>query len=324
MLSKGGRKMNQEKIGRFISERRKEKGLTQMQLAEKLNITDRAVSKWETDVAVPELSKLVKMAEVFGISLDALVLGKEDEKKEAVEEPKVSEIKEDTAPRIEKVRESSRMKTGFGFFFLGTGTLLSFLLLILTVDILAALFVFIPFGLCAFFCLRQFRHAALWCADSWYICIMAYFCYATGTYWVPDIISLIHIDVLGLRMQTIMSFVFFFMLIFFICLTVFAYRKENFGFSEKKHKVLAVITVLAPILKIGVSLADSYLIWNMMSNRDDDYVLKIFTNYSFLINTLDFICSLAFVIFFTACLVPTVYWVRDAIRKRRHNPPKAD
>ena len=41
--------MDQGKIGSFIMERRREKGLTQAQLAERLNITDRAVSKWETD-----------------------------------------------------------------------------------------------------------------------------------------------------------------------------------------------------------------------------------------------------------------------------------
>ena len=43
--------MDQVKIGKFISQCRKEKGLTQAQLAEKLNITDRAVSKWETGVS---------------------------------------------------------------------------------------------------------------------------------------------------------------------------------------------------------------------------------------------------------------------------------
>ncbi len=45
------REMNQEVIGSFIAKCRKEKGLTQMQLAEKLNITNRAVSKWETGVS---------------------------------------------------------------------------------------------------------------------------------------------------------------------------------------------------------------------------------------------------------------------------------
>ena len=46
----GGYKMNQEITGKFIQQCRKEKGLTQVQLAEKLNITNRAVSKWETGV----------------------------------------------------------------------------------------------------------------------------------------------------------------------------------------------------------------------------------------------------------------------------------
>ena len=46
--------MNQEAIGKFIAACRKEKGLTQMQLAEKLNITNRAVSKWETGKSCPD------------------------------------------------------------------------------------------------------------------------------------------------------------------------------------------------------------------------------------------------------------------------------
>ena len=51
--------MNQAKIGKFIAERRKEKNLTQMQLAEKLNITDRAVSKWECGRAMPDSSIMI-------------------------------------------------------------------------------------------------------------------------------------------------------------------------------------------------------------------------------------------------------------------------
>lgn len=48
--------MNQETIGKFVAACRKEKGLTQKQLAEKLNITDRAVSKWETGKSCPDVS----------------------------------------------------------------------------------------------------------------------------------------------------------------------------------------------------------------------------------------------------------------------------
>ena len=67
--------MNQEKIGRFISERRKEKGLTQMQLAEKLNITDRAVSKWETGKAMPDSSIMLLLCDILGISVNELLSG---------------------------------------------------------------------------------------------------------------------------------------------------------------------------------------------------------------------------------------------------------
>lgn len=48
--------MNQIKIGKFIAECRKKQNLTQIQLAEKLNITDRAVSKWERGMSLPDIS----------------------------------------------------------------------------------------------------------------------------------------------------------------------------------------------------------------------------------------------------------------------------
>ena len=53
--------MEQEMIGKFISACRKEKGLTQMQLAEKLNITNRAVSKWETGKSMPDVSLMLDL-----------------------------------------------------------------------------------------------------------------------------------------------------------------------------------------------------------------------------------------------------------------------
>ena len=60
--------MNQIKIGRFIAECRKKANLTQMQLAEKLGITDKAVSKWERGVAMPDTSIMLELCEILGIS----------------------------------------------------------------------------------------------------------------------------------------------------------------------------------------------------------------------------------------------------------------
>ncbi|MBQ9922087.1 MAG: helix-turn-helix domain-containing protein [Clostridia bacterium] len=67
--------MEQLKIGKFIAECRKRENLTQMQLAEKLNITDRAVSKWETGKAMPDSSIMLDLCEILKITVNDLLSG---------------------------------------------------------------------------------------------------------------------------------------------------------------------------------------------------------------------------------------------------------
>ena len=67
--------MDQKKIGRFIAERRKNVDMTQVQLAEKLNITDRAVSKWENGLAMPDTSIMLDLCAILKISADELLRG---------------------------------------------------------------------------------------------------------------------------------------------------------------------------------------------------------------------------------------------------------
>ncbi|MBO5261627.1 MAG: helix-turn-helix domain-containing protein [Clostridia bacterium] len=67
--------MDQIKIGKFIAERRKKANLTQMQLAEKLNITDRAISKWENGKAMPDSSIMLDLCNVLSISVNDLLSG---------------------------------------------------------------------------------------------------------------------------------------------------------------------------------------------------------------------------------------------------------
>ncbi len=67
--------MDQVKIGKFIAECRKQNNLTQMQLAEKLSITDRAVSKWETGKAMPDSSIMLQLCEILGITVNDLLCG---------------------------------------------------------------------------------------------------------------------------------------------------------------------------------------------------------------------------------------------------------
>ena len=67
--------MDQIKIGKFISECRKKKNLTQMQLSEKLGITDKAISKWERGVSMPDSSIMLELCDILGISVNELLSG---------------------------------------------------------------------------------------------------------------------------------------------------------------------------------------------------------------------------------------------------------
>lgn len=69
------RQMDQKKIGAFIARRRKELDMTQKELAEKLGITDRAVSKWETGRSMPDLSLLQPLSHVLKIDVNDLLNG---------------------------------------------------------------------------------------------------------------------------------------------------------------------------------------------------------------------------------------------------------
>ena len=67
--------MDQIKIGKFIAECRKKKNLTQAQLAEKLNITDRAISKWETGKAMPDSDIMLDLCYILGVNANELLCG---------------------------------------------------------------------------------------------------------------------------------------------------------------------------------------------------------------------------------------------------------
>lgn len=81
--------MNQEKIGKFISQLRKEKNMTQQELADKLGVTDRAISNWENGRRLPDYSLLKDLCDILSISINELLSGekisKEDYKNKADE-----------------------------------------------------------------------------------------------------------------------------------------------------------------------------------------------------------------------------------------------
>ena len=78
--------MDQIKIGKFIQEKRKDKGLTQSDVAEKLNVTDRVISKWENGNCIPDISNIPELCKILNITINDLFSGsvidmKDNEKK---------------------------------------------------------------------------------------------------------------------------------------------------------------------------------------------------------------------------------------------------
>lgn len=65
--------MSNKNLGEMISSLRKEKNMTQNDLAEKMNVTDKAVSKWERNLSCPDVNSIPKLAEVLGVSVEELL-----------------------------------------------------------------------------------------------------------------------------------------------------------------------------------------------------------------------------------------------------------
>ena len=73
--------MNQERIGKFISKLRKDKKLTQEELAEKLKVSSKSISRWETGKCMPDISLLIPLSEILDISVNELITGEHIEEK---------------------------------------------------------------------------------------------------------------------------------------------------------------------------------------------------------------------------------------------------
>jgi hypothetical protein len=96
-------------------------------------------------------------------------------------------------------------------------------------------------------------------------------------------------------------------------------RTLIFVFSKSKHIILACLTALAlPAKRLALWLTDTFWL-QIMGNGDQIYYnTVIYQNYRLLIPVLDFLVDLAFTALFTACLVPTFYWILGAVRKKKN------
>ena len=95
--------MDQNKSGKFIAKLRKEKNMTQEQLAEKMGVSINAVSKWERGLSFPDVSLYRKLCKELGINIEELINGEKDNSEEAKEKAIISTVKEK-----EKIKKNSK------------------------------------------------------------------------------------------------------------------------------------------------------------------------------------------------------------------------
>lgn len=97
--------MKKKTLGMMIASLRKENGMTQLELAEKMGVTDKAVSKWERDLSCPDVNTIPKLAETFGISVDELMQIKAESQ---------DENKKDITPIVHTIMKAISLAMGVG------------------------------------------------------------------------------------------------------------------------------------------------------------------------------------------------------------------
>ena len=105
--------MDKERTGQLITELRKEKGLTQKQLADALNVTDKAVSKWERGLSFPDISMLEPIAQTLDISIMEILAGEKKSEDEIITREEAQQIIKESVElsdeEIRHKRERSRL-----------------------------------------------------------------------------------------------------------------------------------------------------------------------------------------------------------------------
>ena len=264
-------------LGESITRLRTQKGWSQGDLADALDVSRQSISKWETDTSVPELEKLLRLSELFGVTLDALVRGEQAEiqTETAAHAAPPQSVPTSPAPAV------SHTHTIAGVILLCFGAAV-FLLLLLLGGGLASLFYAAPFLLCALVCFTAKRHVGLWCGWAVFISLDLYLRYATGLSWSQVFLTF--------RWEASWNYVrlavawaqFLGMLAMLLC-TLRAYRALRLPVTKKRLDLLAggwVIALAAlPLLMDHVILPPLRGLW-LSESRVFSLVFPVTQHYS--------------------------------------------
>ncbi len=239
-------------LGEKIYELRNDKGFSQGDLAEKLDVSRQSVSKWENNSAVPDIEKLIKLSEIFNITLDELVKNekKENEKSDYVKIPSI---------QTRKI---------VGTILLCTAVCAC--LLLMATNSISGLIVGVmlssPVIVCGTICLTVSKHTVLWCSWAIYALIDLFLLYATGIRRA----SILHTHIWTSSMnytRLIMAWVLFIVLIIMMSITIYIFQKTSTKVSKNQLiKALVFVAIVELINMIfPYTPINKYLMNNIMS-----------------------------------------------------------
>lgn len=281
-------------LGETIYRLRTEKSLSQGDLAEMLEVSRQSISKWENNSAVPDLEKIIRLSEIFEVSLDELVKGEEAPKRVLTETEASQDKKKEGGFPPRKIAGTILFCMAFlvvMFFLVAGGGLAGFIFAL-------------PFLTCGILCFALKKNVGLWCAWDLYVLFDLYMSYATGIsrasvlhtlQWTPEMnymrLAFAWFAVISLAVM--------------IIVTVVRFGKEPFDTEQKgRRKLIGAWAILLLIQTVA-------MLWprtNFFS-----YILANIVSMGTVYQLISIVISWAKIVTFTVALVFTSRFIKIKI-----------
>ena len=283
-------------LGETIYRLRTEKSLSQGDLAEMLEVSRQSISKWENNSAVPDLEKIIRLSEIFEVSLDELVKGEETPRRTAT----VNNIPQ------ENVREVGFPPRKIAGIILLCMAFLVVMFFLVAGGGLAGLIFALPFLTCGILCFALKKNVGLWCAWDLYVLFDLYMSYATGIsrasvlysfQWTPEMnymrLAFAWFAVISLAVM--------------IAVTVVRFGKEPFDTEQKgRRKLIGAWAILLLIQAVA-------MLWPRTNFFD--YILANIVSMGTVYQLISIVLSWAKIVAFTVAVVCTSRFIK--IKKQK-------
>ena len=278
-------------LGETIYRLRTEKSLSQGDLAEMLEVSRQSISKWENNSAVPDLEKIIRLSEIFEVSLDELVKGEETPRRTAT----VNNIPQ------ENVRDVGFPPRKIAGIILLCMAFLVVMFFLVAGGGLAGLIFALPFLTCGILCFALKKNVGLWCAWDLYVLFDLYMSYATGIsrasvlysfQWTPEMnymrLAFAWFAVISLAVM--------------IAVTVVRFGKEPFDTEQKgRRKLIGAWAILLLIQAVA-------MLWPRTNFFD--YILASIVSMGTVYQLISIVLSWAKIVAFTVAVVCTSRFIK--------------